>query len=231
MGSPANEPGRDSTREAQHPVEIRPFLAGKYLVTREEYAEFAHDTHRPAVGDGYVYLDDGFVRQKDRTWVSPGFIQSDRDPVVCVSWNDAVAYVEWLAAKTGKPYRLLTEAEWEYAARAGSTTPYFTGASISPSQANFNLSVGKTSPVGSYPPNAFGLYDMAGNVNQWTADCYGEVDLPTDGSANTKGDCTRRMVRGGSWRNEAALLRVALRDPGPPTIRSIYLGFRVARSR
>jgi formylglycine-generating enzyme required for sulfatase activity len=133
--------------------------------------------------------------------------------VINVSWNDAQAYVKWLSDKTEKDYRLLTEAEWEYAARAGTTTPFYFGRTISPDQANYNgeytydggpkgVYREKTTPVGSFPANAFGLHDVHGNVLEWVEDCWHEnySGSPIDGAAwKSGGDCDRRVLRGGSW--------------------------------
>ena len=138
---------------------------------------------------------------------------------------------------TGRPYRLLTEAEWEYAARAGTTTAYYWGDEIGKANANCNgcgsqWDNRETSPVGSFKPNAFGLYDMSGNVLQWVEDCYHDNydDAPTDGSAWTSGDCSRRVVRGGSWYSDPQYLRSADRFGYATDFRSGDLGFRLART-
>jgi formylglycine-generating enzyme required for sulfatase activity len=138
---------------------------------------------------------------------------------------------------TGQPYRLLTEAEWEYAARAGATTAYYWGGEIGKENANCNNCGSEwdnrqTSPVGSFKPNAFGLYDMAGNVWQWVQDCYhGDYEeAPTDGSAWTSGDCSNRVVRGGSWNYSPQLLRSANRIRSATDGRNNSLGFRVGRT-
>jgi len=158
-------------------------------------------------------------------------------PVINVNWNDAQQYVAWLSKMTGEPYHLLTEAEWEYAARAGATTAYYWGDEIGVGNANCNgcgsqWDGRETAPVGSFKPNAFGLYDMAGNVVQWVQDCYHSryYGAPTDGSAWTSGDCSARVVRGGSWNDDPRILRSAnryryLSDFGDDT-----LGFRVERT-
>lgn len=164
-------------------------------------------------------------------------------PVINVSWNDAQAYVQWLSRKMGERYRLLSEAEWEYVARAGTSTPFYFGETITPDQANhdgnYTYNGGptgtyhrKTMPVGSYPRNAFGLYDLHGNVWEWVEDCY--VDSysggPTDGSDRIVNDCSRRVLRGGSWYDAPQYLRSANRIWNDPTVRSDGSGFRVARS-
>jgi formylglycine-generating enzyme required for sulfatase activity len=159
-------------------------------------------------------------------------------PVINVGWDDAQAYVAWLSRMTGKAYRLPSEAEWEYAARAGSTTAYYWGDKIGSNNANCRgcgdnqEKNGRTSPIGSFKPNAFGLYDMAGNVWQWVEDCYHRnySGAPNDGSAWTSGDCNERVVRGGSWYVSPDLLRSALRGGFTPADRNNVLGFRVGRT-
>jgi formylglycine-generating enzyme required for sulfatase activity len=164
--------------------------------------------------------------------------------VINVSWWDAQSYVDWLSQRTGKRYRLLTEAEWEYAARAGTTTAFSTGRMITPEQAQYDWSKsyagsstsssgrGHTAPVGQFPPNGFGLYDMHGNVWEWVQDCYRDTlsGQPEDGKAYEGGDCTLRVLRGGSWVIEPWLLRSAYRLRFTPGNRYIDVGFRVART-
>jgi len=164
-------------------------------------------------------------------------------PVINVSWEDAQSYLKWLSGKTGKSYRLLSESEWEYVARAGTTTPFHYGSTISTEQANYdgNYTYGsgakgayrkKTVPVGSFPPNAFGLHDVHGNVWEWTHDCWNDnyQGAPNDGSAWESGDCSRRVLRGGSWSNDPWILRSALRLRYTVGYRNIDYGFRVART-
>jgi formylglycine-generating enzyme required for sulfatase activity len=154
-----------------------------------------------------------------------------------VSWQDAQQYAAWLSKVTGKSYRLLTEAEWEYAARAGTTTPYYWGDVIGTANANCNgcgseWDNKQPAPVGSFAPNAFGLYDMAGNVSQWVQDCY-HVDYngaPIDGSAWTSGNCKQQVARGGSWVSPPQSLRSASRQWSLSDFRSGSLGFRVGRT-
>jgi formylglycine-generating enzyme required for sulfatase activity len=167
-----------------------------------------------------------------------------RRPVINVSWNDAKEYVAWLSKTTGKSYRMLSEAEWEYAARAGTTTPFSTGETISTEQANYDGNYTyaggskgtdrrKMVPVGSFKPNAFGLHDMHGNVWEWVEDPWHDSykGAPTDGSAWAKdGDRSRRILRGGSWGLDPRLIRSALRGRLDSVLRGNYLGFRVARS-
>jgi formylglycine-generating enzyme required for sulfatase activity len=155
-----------------------------------------------------------------------------RRPVVNVSWEDAMKYVEWLSEKTGKPYRLLSEAEWEYAARAGTKTRYSWGEDITPENANYGGNVDRTTEVGSYAPNPWGLYDMHGNVWEWVEDCWNDnyEGAPVDGGAWTNGDCKRRVLRGGSWYGEPENLRSAYRFEALTVNRSRNVGFRVART-
>jgi formylglycine-generating enzyme required for sulfatase activity len=158
-------------------------------------------------------------------------------PVIYVNWRQAQQYVAWFSQMTGKPYRLLTEAEWEYAARAGTMTPYYWGDEIGTGNANCNgcgsqWDGKEPAPVGSFPANAFGLYDMAGNVYQWVEDCEHDdyVGAPTDGSAWTSGDCSSRIVRGGSWFVPPVDLRSASRPWDSPELGYDGLGFRIART-
>ena len=165
-------------------------------------------------------------------------------PVMRVSWDDAKQYVTWLSKKTGNSYRLLSEAEWEYAARAGTTTPFSAGPTITTDDANFDgdftyggsakgKDLGKTITAGSFKPNAFGLHDLHGNVWEWVEDCYskdGYQRAPSDGSALTSGDCARRVLRGGSWNSYPRFLRSADRYGDRTSYRVNYYGFRVGRT-
>ena len=237
-----------------HLVSVPAFAVGRYEVTRGEYALFVAATARPTPAGCRTDVDhDG--RWEDvptATWRDPGFPQTDRSPVVCVTWADASAYAAWLAQTTGKPYRLLSESEWEYAVRAGSTSQYWWGDSTNemcpnangPDQAAsraFPWTGGAAcddrqvfdAPVGSYRPNGFGLYDMAGNAWEWTQDCYAPsyAPQPRDGSAYLGGDCQRRALRGGSWVRGLQDLRSAQRNGlPPPWIHGGDIGFRVARA-
>ncbi len=250
----------------QHQVSLLSFALARYDVTRGEYAAFARETGYPA-GDGCGRGRAIFKWEKDPTltWENPGYVQTDRDPVVCVSWQDARAYIAWLnrkaphgggAASAKQPYRLPSEAEWEYAARAGTTTKFYWGNddAAAPVHAWFNANSdckivssmvcdgGHTHPVGANPPNAFGLYDMAGNVWQWTEDCYDNsyASIPADGRANTtpssdpKANDSHgkrlRVDRGGSWMFPAWLLRPATRERNPADYRNATMGFRVAKT-
>jgi formylglycine-generating enzyme required for sulfatase activity len=229
-----------------------PLAVGKFEVTRAEFARFVADTGH-ATGSACRTFENGkYEERAGRTWRAPGFAQDDRHPVVCVSWDDARAYVQWLSRKTGKGYRLLSESEWEYAARAGTTTrrPWGDTAEAGCGYANIadasarRIMAGMTwgtacddghaftSPSGAYRPNAFGLHDMLGNVLEWTADCWNEnhAAAPPDGSARSTGDCTRRVLRGGSWDIVPEGSRSASRNRNTADDRNDNYGFRVART-
>ena len=219
MGSPASEPERLDTKGPQRPVTIaRPIAVGRYEVTFAEWdACVSAGGCSYAPHDGSVGFGLGFGRGKR--------------PVINVSWDDTKQYVSWINGKLGKQvYRLLTEAEWEYAARAGATTPYAFGATLSERLAQF--SADRTAPVGSFPPNEFGLSDMHGNVSEWVQDCWnGSYErAPTDGSGWTTGECGRRVVRGGAWMHPQRYLRAAYRDANSSDARGYLLGFRLART-
>jgi formylglycine-generating enzyme required for sulfatase activity len=164
-------------------------------------------------------------------------------PVMNISWEDAISYAEWLSQKTGHNYRLLSESEWEYAARAGTTTSYPYEGGLSPSMANYDGSVDGSGPsdvnrrrtlaVGSFLANGFGLHDMNGNVSEWVEDCWHDeytAKTPTDGSAWLDGDCNGRVVRGGSWEDSQVELRSAARTGGAKEDRFYTDGIRIARS-
>ncbi len=139
MGSPDSEPGRFGDEGPQHSVTIaKPFAIGRHAITRGQFAAFVNDTGHKTEGGAHVWKGDKWELDASASWRAPGFAQDDSHPVVCVNWDDATAYTEWLSKKAGKTYRLLSEAEWEYAARAGTTTPFWWGATITPSQANYN---------------------------------------------------------------------------------------------
>ena len=217
MGSPADEPGRAGDEGPQHQVSIQSFAVGKYEVTRGQFAAFVDAT--------------GYDAAKCSR--NPGFTQTDTHPVVCVSWNDAQAYINWLSEKSGRQYRLLTEAEWEYVARAGTTTAYHFGATISQSQANYGNANKATVEVGSYPANAFGLHDMHGNVSEWVEDCHHNSynGAPSDGRAwIINCNLNNRVVRGGSWDDPPERLRSANRAVVSASHHDTSFGFRIART-
>ena len=236
MGSDVEERGSARNERPKHPVWVKaPLAVGKYHVTRGEYARFVQATGYAGEGKDCV---GNFTTTK--SWHDPSFPQSDRDPVVCVDWFDAKAYTAWLSRKTGKHYRLLTEAEWEYAARAGTTTARWWGDEIGRGHANcFDCGgqwggEGRTSPVGSFAPNPFGLHDMLGNAYQWLEDCFavGAYNTPSnDASVAQKTDeCDQRSVRGGGWANSAWGVRSTYRWAFTTSYRVYNTGFRVART-
>ena len=237
MGSPASERGRSDHEGPVHNVTIaKPFAVDKHEVARGEFRQFVEDAGHAMPSACYRYGAEWEVRE-GRDWLQPEFPQTDRHPVVCVRWADAQAYVRWLSRETGERYRLLSEAEWEYAARAGSEAMYFRGDSIY-GHANcagcFSGSgIDKgTVPVGSFPPTAFGLHDMHGNVLEWVEDCWNDsyIGAPTDGGAWTSDSCVGRVSRGGSWRGMDLGARSASRSGGSPGWLTNTFGFRVAKT-
>jgi formylglycine-generating enzyme required for sulfatase activity len=218
MGSPETEKYRDADEGPQHKVTIaRSFAVSKFHVTFADWDACVSVGGCPQVGDS-------------------GFGRGTR-PVLNVTWYDAQRYVAWFSKMTGQHYRLLTEAEWEYAARADTTTAYFWGDEIGKGIANCDgcgsaWDKRETSPVGSLPPNAFGLYDMHGNAFQWVEDCYhpNYDGAPADGSARISEDCARRVVRGGSWFDNPQDIRSAARVGNTPDLRDKYISFRVGRT-
>jgi formylglycine-generating enzyme required for sulfatase activity len=234
MGSPKNEPHRIDIEGPQHRVNFaKPFAVGKFEVTVDEFKAFANETGHDTISD---CREDGLNGRRNLSWRDPGFPQSGAHPVTCLSWDDAKAYVLWLAKKTSAPYRLLTESEWEYVVRAGTTT---TGSTISAKQANIGLSNRGTVPVDSFQPNPWGLYQVHGNVFEWVEDCYASsyTMVPTDGSAFTAGKgfadnaCNFRIMRGAAWNYSAELVRSAYRYFwGGLTDRNNTYGLRLART-
>ena len=239
MGSPDSEEGRQANEGPLHRVTIGYSLAmGVYEVTFAEWdacvASGGCAGYRPK------------RRFFGRNWGRP------RHPVMRVGWDGVPAYLAWLSQETGERYRLPSEADWEYAARAGTTTPYHTGDTVTQEEANYGrYFVGRPAPVGSYPPNPFGLHDMLGNVAEWCEDCWNAnyAGAPADGSAWLSGNCDRGVLRGGHWASDAEgfktairprALRAASRGVGAsPTdrlrwlfnlgSRDVVIGFRVVR--
>ncbi|MCB1509456.1 MAG: SUMF1/EgtB/PvdO family nonheme iron enzyme [Hyphomicrobiaceae bacterium] len=248
MGSPDTEErwsGYDGREEPQHTVTFaEPLAVGRHAVTRGQFAAFVNNTSHKMQGGAYVWTGSEWKKDPNVSWASPGFTQDDSHPVVCLNWDDAKAYADWLSKCTDKPYRLLSEAEWEYVARAGTTTPFWWGSSISTSQANYdgNFTYGsgakgeyrkRTVPVGEFEPNPWGLYQVHGNAWEWCEDVWHDSynGAPADGSAwLTGGDKSRRVVRGGSWDNDPRNLRAAYRDWGTSDGRIDDQGFRLART-
>jgi formylglycine-generating enzyme required for sulfatase activity len=256
MGSPDTEPDRDGTEGPQHRVTIaRPFTLGKFELTVEEFAAFADETGYDTGNVCDLWQDGTFDERPGYNWRKPNFAQTGAHPAPCLSWDDAKAYLAWLSGKTGKAYRLPTEAEWEYAARAGSATRFHFGDddanycrygngvdaaaladvpgarekgwSALPCRDGFAF----TAPVGSFAPNAFGLHDTHGNVFEWVEDCWNGNfhQAPADGSAWLNGDCKIRVQRGGAWGYPRSYLRIAVRGRQGQAYRYINAGVRVAR--
>jgi formylglycine-generating enzyme required for sulfatase activity len=239
----------------RHQVRIaRPFAVSRTEITRGAYAAFVAATGRPDGETCYAWsvAAGAWQNQGDLTWRAPGFPQRDDEPVVCVSWDDAAAYAAWLSALTRRPYRLLSEAEWEYAARAGKPAArYGDGALCAIANVSDRTRAGQhglsqsesvtapcddgfvaTSPVATFVANAFGLHDMLGNVWEWTADCAHDSyeGAPQDGSVWVDGgDCKQRSNRGGAWADPPWRVRSALREWDPPAGRYVINGIRVAR--
>jgi formylglycine-generating enzyme required for sulfatase activity len=246
----------------QHRVRItKPFYLGTYHVTRGQFRQFVKDTgyktdakkgERPGAF-GWNPDTKHIDWNEKYSWRNAGFEQTDEHPVVSVSWKDAVAFCKWLSKKEGKTYRLPTEAEWEYACRAGTTTRYYSGddpetlakvgnVADATYKAEFPNEKGAikasdgyvfTAPVGKFKPNAFGLYDMHGNASQWCADWYGAeyyAKSPTDDPTGPDfGD--DRVLRGGSWYCAPSICRSAVRIRLRRVFRDLYTGFRAARTQ
>ena len=182
-----------------HSVSLGSFALGAYEVTRGQFAAFVASSGHHGGNSCFVLTGDKWAATPDRHWVNPGFDQTDNDPVACVSWDDAQAYVRWLSHKTAKTYRLPTEAEWEYACRAGANQIQCGSDNIDAVAVYGRKNGDKTLPVAGKLANAWGLFDMNGNVWEWVQDCA-NIDYngaPTNGSAWTTGDCDRRVLRGG----------------------------------
>lgn len=234
----------------QHEVQVRAFELGKYPVTRGDFLRFVNSSGYAAVGC-YAYNGENYGMSAVADWRNPGFKQTNKHPVLCVSYQDAQAYIRWLNKRTGLSYRLPSEAEMEYATRAGTTTSRFWGEDVArqceyangpdltmkdqfpgwygaPCRDGYLL----TSPVDAFKPNPWGLHDMVGNVFQITEDCWRAnfQGAPTDGSAWTGGDCSKRTLRGGSTTSHPGSMTSASRTGTPVTNRTVYVGFRLARS-
>lgn len=264
MGSPASEAGRGVDEGPQRQVSIaQPFALGRGEVTVAEFRRFADESGYKTEAErdtraqgcsGFVYADPAAGipgAQAVTSWRSPGLAQADSHPVLCVSWHDARAYAQWLSKKTGKRYRLPSEAEWEYAARAGSVAARYWGddpvqacrfANVADQSRFQTWSFGQkhectdghyfTAPAGGYAPNRFGLHDMLGNVWEWTEDCWNAsyAGAPSDGSAWLTGDCAQRDSRGGSWSTVPRFARSATRHKNTADHRDNLTGFRLART-
>lgn len=264
LGTSGDQVEVDRARGESPPLAVtmsRAYAIGKYEVTVGQYRAFVQATQYATLGDCRIPADGSWVTLRDRDWLNPGFAQAqtDDEPVVCVSWDDAKAYADWLSKTTGQRYRLPSEAEWEYAARGGTTSPRYwgnrdshedTALSLACDYANvydasavtmlaFDVPNARctdtatfTAAVGRYKPNAFDVHDAIGNVREWTQDCYTEsyAGRPQDGRAWVwAGGCELRPVRGGSWASRPAASRSAARDAEPQGARQSDLGFRLAR--
>ena len=250
MGSPLMEEGRYGDEGPVHQVTIgEAFAVGVSEVTRREFSKFVTETGYET-GDSCWNWDNGEWKEEEgKGWRDPGYRQTELEPVVCVSWEDAQAYVSWLRSRTGEGYRLPSEAEWEYAARGGTRTARYWGESASdqcwygngadetlkshtgnPEVATCDDGYYRTAPAGSFRVNGYWLHDMLGNVWEWVADCWNEsyAGAPSDGSAWETGECGRRMHRGGAWLTSPGGLRSANRRWVGSGIRSFDAGFRVA---
>ena len=264
IGTPPDAAEVDLATGETPPVDIslsKPFYVSATEITVGAFRRFVEDTsYEPPLGCR-VWRAGQWVQDRDRSWRDPGFAQppADGDPVVCVSWEDARAYADWLAGKSGLRYRLPSESEWEYVARGGTSFPRFWGAEDSQEavsvalacdyanvydrsavdvfsfpwpNANCSDGVAGAAAVGRYKPNAFGAYDVIGNVREWLQDCYttSYKGRPQDGRAWTwQGGCELKSVRGGSWASRPRDARAAARDGEAPGLRQADLGFRVAR--
>jgi formylglycine-generating enzyme required for sulfatase activity len=225
-----------------HRVQItKGYYLSQYPVTRSEFAKFVEKTGHRTEGevDGRgAFIMKGSKREQDpsRIWRSPGFKQSDRDAVVCISWNDAQAYCRWLSTLENRSYCLPTEAEWEYACRAGTTTAFSFGATLNDIgeycwywDNSFSWYFAKkVHPVGMLKPNAWGLYDMHGNVWEWCNDWYDSYTAETVTNPQGAQHGSERVFRGGSWEECHATCRSAARGGSLPSFREVALGFRVA---
>ena len=250
MGSPDHETAKDNNEGPRHALKLtRRFAVGKYEVTRDEYGMFVNETGHDTPGGCSVWDGEDWTKDGHRSWRDPGYSQTGRDPAVCINWHDAKTYVDWLSRKTGKDYRLLSESEWEYVARAGTGTQRYwgdlsegaichkangAGSETSLKWRNETCSDGhtRTSPVGTFGPNGWGPYDMIGNAWEWVEDCWHNdyMGAPSDGSAWTSGgNCGKRVLRGGSWINSSEDLRSANRLRFSPRNRLSSFGFRIAR--
>ena len=241
MGSPASEPGHTEAEGPQHRVRMAyPFAVGKTDVTLGEFKHFVAETHYDAKsGPCSGWTGEKTESSMNFNYETPGFPQTDNDSAVCIGLEDAHAYATWLSNKTGQHYRLLSEAEYEYATRGGTTTAYYWGDALGSGHANCRGCGGpwdhkQTAPAGTFPPNAFGLYDMVGNLWQWVEDCWNPnyEGAPTDGSAWLSGECDRQVRRGSAWSQTPDLARSAarIRHAPAPNLRVSSDGFRLART-
>jgi len=271
MGSSSTVKGSREDERPVHKVDINyAFAAGQFEVTRLEFQKFIEATDHDMSGGCYGATEQGIQLSEKSDWFNPGYPVSDHHPVVCVSWNDAKAYAEWLSEDTGFTYRLFSESEWEYIARAGTKTIRFWGDAeegcefangadldITPEAfleemqarqtkivlpenwkvANCHDGFATSAPVGSFRPNAYGIYDILGNVAEWVEDCWNNsyINAPTDGSSRLYGDCDRPILRGASYYDMPIYLRSSNHygfesdQSENKDTRYINFGFRVMR--
>ncbi len=251
MGGEGGEKGRPEGPVRE--VSVQKFAIAAYEVTQAQFAEFIKSTGYVAASNCRLWPDERMKSDEVFDWENPGYVEGSRPdyPAACISWLDAKAYVAWLSDKTGEIYRLPSEAEWEYAARGGTQTNYHWGNDPEQGCAFANMNDAESarnnfpwkhsicsdgyreaSPVGSFPPNDYGVYDMVGNVWEWTEDCYVLYykDAPVDGTALTDSkSCDRRSVRGGSWMTRPDRNRLSFRGRDPVETSYFMFGFRVAR--
>ena len=247
MGSPGNEAGRDADEAPRMPVAVAAFAMGRTEVTRSQWMAFERESGHRADSGCLTWDGDGYVLAAHLGWKNPGFAQTEDHPVVCVTAADAQAFAQWVSRKTGQLYRLPREHEWEYAARSGSQSayPWASGAAGVCTHANgadaallqknprwpgqsCQDGFAHTAPVGSFVPNAWGLYDMHGNVMEWTQDCWAaQLVQPDSGLAPL--NCGRLVTRGGGWDLPVSFLRSAYRGKAPARNRGTGIGFRLVR--
>lgn len=239
QGSPPDEAGREPDEVERRVAIGHPFWMGEYPVTRGQFAAFVDETHYATEAErgssgGYGWNGTELVQKKEYTWRNPGFAQTDDHPVVLVTFQDADAFIAWASAKANVPLRLPTEAEWEYAARAGTKGPWYAATDEASAQAlgwTKRNAGGSTHPVGKKKANPFGLFDMAGNVAEWCLDAYGPwtADPASNpiGRSSTDGEPLRRVLRGGSWLKDTKRSRSAARFRSTPGSRNADIGFRI----
>jgi formylglycine-generating enzyme required for sulfatase activity len=238
MGAPETETAKEPFDGPQHKVTISyPIAVGKFEVTYADWDACRIDGGCARVPREACRIEMGCTPTQQLT------SERHRMPVTDISWFDALEYVKWLSTKTGGTYRLLTEAEWEYAARGGAKTTYPWGEKVKRSNANYGMDKccgpqiegddkwELSSPVGTFKPNGFGIYNVAGNVWEWTQDCWNDThaDAPTDGSAREAGLCHLHVIKGGSWASLPQRLRPAFRQATAAVDRDNFIGFRIAR--
>lgn len=230
MGAAPNEPSFDPIEGPQHPVTIgKAFAVSKFEITLGQFKAFAAATGYKAASTCLIFSGTEWKPQNGRSFLTPNYTTNDQQPVGCMSWNDAKAYVAWLSSRTGDTYRLLTEAEWEYAARAGTSNTFGANAELQTTEARFAAKY--PSDIGSFQANAFGLHDMLGNVWEWTEDCLvaGYQNASPTGEPPIVKNC-KRTYRGGGWAQEMKDLRVGSRGYNAPDLRVDVIGLRVAKT-